>query len=34
MYELSKHQEDSPMQIKDISSNANIPQKLLGTIIK
>ncbi|MDY3204014.1 MAG: Rrf2 family transcriptional regulator [Arcobacter sp.] len=33
MYELSKHQEDSPMQIKDISSNANIPQNYLEQLL-
>ena len=33
MYELSKHQEDTPMQIKDISSNANIPQNYLEQLL-
>ena len=33
MYELSKHQEDSPMQIKDISANANIPQNYLEQLL-
>src|SRR5574344_1442168 len=26
MYELSKHEDDTPMQIKDIAANASIPQ--------
>jgi Rrf2 family protein len=33
IYELSKHQEDSPMQIKDISANANIPQNYLEQLL-
>ncbi|MDY0052144.1 MAG: Rrf2 family transcriptional regulator [Aliarcobacter sp.] len=33
MYELSKHQEDSPMQIKEISVNANIPQNYLEQLL-
>lgn len=33
MYELSKHQEDSPMQIKEISANANIPQNYLEQLL-
>ena len=33
MYELSKHQEDTPMQIKDISSNANIHQNYLEQLL-
>ena len=33
MYELSKHQEDTPMQIKDISANANIPQNYLEQLL-
>ena len=33
MYELSKHQDDTPMQIKDISSNANIPQNYLEQLL-
>jgi Rrf2 family transcriptional regulator, cysteine metabolism repressor len=33
MYELSKHQEDSPMQIRDISANANIPQNYLEQLL-
>ena len=33
MYELSKHKDDSPMQIKDISANANIPQNYLEQLL-
>ena len=33
MYELSKHQADTPMQIKDISANANIPQNYLEQLL-
>jgi len=33
MYELSKHQKDSPMQIKEISSNASIPQNYLEQLL-
>ena len=33
MYELSKHKIDSPMQIKDISANANIPQNYLEQLL-
>ena len=33
MYELSKHEEDTPMQIKEISSNANIPQNYLEQLL-
>jgi len=31
--ELSKHKEDSPMQIKEIASNANIPQNYLEQLL-
>ncbi|RXK06656.1 RrF2 family transcriptional regulator [Halarcobacter bivalviorum] len=33
MYELSKHEDESPMQIKEISSNANIPQNYLEQLL-
>ncbi|WP_418181187.1 RrF2 family transcriptional regulator [Aliarcobacter lanthieri] len=33
MYELSKHKDDTPMQIKDISSNASIPQNYLEQLL-
>ena len=33
MYELSKHQEDTPMQIKEISANASIPQNYLEQLL-
>ena len=33
MYELSKHQEDTPMQIKEISANANIPENYLEQLL-
>ncbi|MGM0520375.1 MAG: RrF2 family transcriptional regulator [Campylobacterota bacterium] len=33
MYELSKHDGDSPMQIKEISSNASIPQNYLEQLL-
>lgn len=33
MYELSKHKDDSPMQIKEISSKANIPQNYLEQLL-
>lgn len=33
IYELSKHNKDSPMQIKEISSNANIPQNYLEQLL-
>ena len=32
-YELSKYQEDTPMQIKEISANANIPQNYLEQLL-
>ena len=31
--ELSKHQSDSPMQVKEIASNANIPQNYLEQLL-
>lgn len=33
MYELSKHTDDTPVQIKEISSNANIPQNYLEQLL-
>ncbi|RXJ65908.1 Rrf2 family transcriptional regulator [Halarcobacter ebronensis] len=33
MYELSKHNSDTPLQIKEISSNANIPQNYLEQLL-
>ena len=33
MYELSKHETESPMQIREISSNANIPQNYLEQLL-
>ena len=33
MYELSKHKADTPMQIKDISANASIPQNYLEQLL-
>ncbi|APW66881.1 MULTISPECIES: RrF2 family transcriptional regulator [Arcobacteraceae] len=33
MYELGKHDRQSPMQIKEISSNANIPQNYLEQLL-
>ena len=33
MYELSKHDRKNPMQIKEISSNANIPQNYLEQLL-
>lgn len=33
MYELSKHESSNPMQIKDISANANIPQNYLEQLL-
>jgi len=33
MYELSKHKEQSPLQIREISSNANIPQNYLEQLL-
>jgi Rrf2 family protein len=33
MYELSKHEKDTPMQIKEISSNASIPQNYLEQLL-
>ena len=33
MYELSKHEDDTPVQIKEISSNANIPQNYLEQLL-
>ena len=33
MYELSKHEEETPMQIRDISANANIPQNYLEQLL-
>jgi len=33
MYELSKHQKETPMQIKEISSNASIPQNYLEQLL-
>ena len=33
MYELSKHDRQTPMQIKEISSNANIPQNYLEQLL-
>jgi Rrf2 family protein len=33
MYELSKHKSDTPLQIKEISSNANVPQNYLEQLL-
>lgn len=33
MYELSRHKDNSPMQIKDISANASIPQNYLEQLL-
>ena len=33
MYELSKHERETPMQIKEISSNASIPQNYLEQLL-
>ena len=33
MYELSKHEEETPLQIKEISSNASIPQNYLEQLL-
>lgn len=33
MHELSRHKDDSPMQIKDISAKANIPQNYLEQLL-
>jgi len=33
MYELSNHQKETPMQIKEISSNASIPQNYLEQLL-
>ncbi len=33
IYELSKHKDDTPMQIKDISANASIPQNYLEQLL-
>lgn len=33
MYELSKHEKETPLQIKEISSNANIPQNYLEQLL-
>ncbi len=33
MYQLSKHKEDTPVQIKEISSSANIPQNYLEQLL-
>lgn len=33
MYELSKHKDETPMQIRDISANANIPQNYLEQLL-
>ena len=33
IYELSKHSDDTPMQIKDISANASIPQNYLEQLL-
>jgi len=33
MYELSRHENDTPMQIKDISANASIPQNYLEQLL-
>lgn len=33
MYELSKHESDTPLQIKEISSNAKIPQNYLEQLL-
>lgn len=33
MYELSKHKKSTPMQIKDISAKANIPQNYLEQLL-
>ncbi len=33
MYELSRHNDETPMQIKDISANASIPQNYLEQLL-
>jgi len=33
MYELSKHEDDTPLQIKEISSSAKIPQNYLEQLL-
>lgn len=33
MYELSKHKDETPMQIRDISANADIPQNYLEQLL-
>jgi len=33
MYELSKHKDDTPMQIKDISSKTSVPQNYLEQLL-
>lgn len=33
MYQLSKHEDDTPVQIKEISSSANIPQNYLEQLL-
>ena len=33
IYELSKHKDDTPMQIKDILANASIPQNYLEQLL-
>lgn len=33
MYELSRHKDETPMQIKDISANASIPQNYLEQLL-
>ncbi|QKF72253.1 transcriptional regulator, IscR/Rrf2 family [Aliarcobacter faecis] len=33
MYELSRHTSDAPMQIRDISANASIPQNYLEQLL-
>ncbi|WP_198306019.1 RrF2 family transcriptional regulator [Arcobacter vandammei] len=33
MYELSRHTDDAPMQIRDISANASIPQNYLEQLL-
>lgn len=33
MYELSRHNDETPMQIKDISANAGIPQNYLEQLL-
>ncbi len=33
MYELSRHKDETPMQIRDISANASIPQNYLEQLL-